>query len=185
MEIDDFVDFMKKRIKAGIEYVIVPSNHDDHITRFIKETDWREDPENAEFYLETALMMLKDTYMGDGGASYPRPFDYWMSQLLPEVTLLNRETSLEILGVEHAYHGDIGPNGARGSTKNMSQIGVKVTSGHCHSPAVIDGAYSVGVSTGRMAYAAGGPSGWLNTHCALYADGKRTLLHIINGKFRK
>lgn len=184
-ELEDFSDCIRERMRGDIDYIVVPSNHDDHITRYLKETDWRHDPENAEFYLETALHMIRNTEMADGGSSTPRPFDYWMNKLIPELNVIDRESSFEILGVEHAYHGDIGPNGARGSTKNMSQIGVKVTAGHCHSPAVIDGAYSVGVSTGRMAYAAGGPSGWLNTHCVLYADGKRSLIHIINGKFRK
>lgn len=183
-ELTDFSQFMNERMRDDTDYVVVTSNHDDHITRYIKETDWRKDPENAEFYLETALEMIRDNRMVEGGTSTIRPFDYWMERLSPDLNIINRETSFEVLGVEHAYHGDIGPNGARGSTKNLSQIGVKVTSGHGHSPRVIDGAYTVGVSTGRMAYASGGPSGWLNTHCVLYADGKRSLIHIINGKFR-
>jgi hypothetical protein len=29
-----------------------------------------------------------------------------------------------------------------------------------------------------------GPSSWLNTHCLLHADGKRQLIHIIDGKWR-
>lgn len=184
MELQSFADFMMDRMRDDVDYIVVTSNHDDHITRYIKETDWRRDPENAEFYLETALEMIRKNHVVEGGTSTVRPFDYWMNKLIPELNIVTRDSSFEVHGVEHAYHGDIGPNGARGSTKNMSQIGVKVTSGHCHSPAVVDGAYSVGVSTGKMAYASGGPSGWLNTHCVLYADGKRSLIHIINGKFR-
>jgi hypothetical protein len=29
-----------------------------------------------------------------------------------------------------------------------------------------------------------GPSGWLNTHCVIYPNGKRSLLNIIKGKWR-
>lgn len=181
-EITDFAAFMTARMKDGVNYHIVPSNHDDHITRYIKETDWRNDPENAKFYLHTALYMVENVQMNSWGDSTPRPFDYWIKRLCPRLNVLSRDQSFEILGVEHNYHGDIGPNGARGTTKNLTKIGVKVTSGHVHSPAAEDGVMSVGTSTGRMAYAVG-PSGWLNTHCILNADGTRTFIHCIGGKF--
>ena len=182
-EIKDLVEFLKERMDDDIKYHIVPSNHDDHITRYIKETDWRNDPENADFYLETALHMLRGTKVVQGGVSTPRPFDYWMNKYLPEVDIIPRDSSFELLGVEHGFHGDQGPNGARGSTLNLSKVGVKVTKGHSHCAEVKDGCYSVGVMAPKMAYASG-PSSWTTSHVILYANGKRTHVHIINGRCR-
>lgn len=180
-EIEDLAEFLGERILKDIEYFIIPSNHDDHVTRFIKEVDWRTDLENAEFYLETALHMLRGTKMVDGGSSTPRPFDYWMNKLLPEISILDRDKSFMVGDVEHSFHGDVGPNGARGSAKNLSRVGVKTTIGHGHSPCVVDACYQVGVMAPDMVYASG-PSGWMVSHVLQYANDKRTHVHIIKGK---
>ena len=180
-EIEDLASFLGKRMQQGIDYFIIPSNHDDHITRFIKEVDWRTDLENAEFYLETALYMLRNTKMVEGGSHTPRPFDYWMNKLLPEVNILERDKSFMVGDVEHSFHGDVGPNGARGSAKNLSKIGVKTTIGHGHSPMVVDACYQVGVMAPSMVYASG-PSGWMVSHVLQYANNKRTHVHIIKGR---
>jgi hypothetical protein len=79
-------------------------------------------------------------------------------------------------------HGDKGPNGARGSLKNLRGVGVKSIIGHSHSPGISEGCYQVGTSSClRLDYNAG-PSGWLNTHCVLYANGKRSLINIIGNE---
>jgi hypothetical protein len=82
-------------------------------------------------------------------------------------------------------HGDRGPNGARGSIKNLRRIGVKSIIGHSHSPGIDEGCYQVGTSTSLVPrLQQSGPSSWLNTHCLVYANGKRTLINIINGEWR-
>lgn len=53
-----------------------------------------------------------------------------------------------------------------------------------NSPGVIEGAYQVGVSTDLNLSYNQGPSSWLNTHCIIYPNGSRTLVNIINGKWR-
>ncbi|WP_461533407.1 hypothetical protein [Sinomicrobium sp.] len=180
-EIEELCSYLDARMLNDIEYYIVPSNHDSHITRYIKETDWRHDPENADFYLETALHMIRGTKMVDGGAETPRPFDYWVGKLLPKVKVLERDKSFMVGDVEHSFHGDQGPNGARGSARNLSKIGVKTTIGHSHSPCCIDACYQVGTLAPSMRYATG-PSGWLVSHVLQYANDKRTHIHIIKGK---
>ena len=81
-------------------------------------------------------------------------------------------------------HGDRGPNGARGSIKNLRRIGVKSIIGHSHSPGIDEGAYQNGTSTRlRLGYNVG-PSSWLNAHTVVYANGKRSLINIIDGKWR-
>ncbi len=89
-----------------------------------------------------------------------------------------------VAGVELGMHGDRGPNGSRGSIKNLRRIGVKSIIGHSHTPGIEEGCYQVGTSTVLNLEYANGPSSWLNTHCLLYPNGKRTLVNIIDGKWR-
>ena len=44
-------------------------------------------------------------------------------------------------------HGDKGPNGARGSIRNLRRIGIRSVIGHTHSPGIDEGCYQVGTST--------------------------------------
>lgn len=71
-----------------------------------------------------------------------------------------------------------------GSLKGYGKIGVKTVTGHTHSPGIRDGAYQVGGSTRLGLAYLRGPSSWLHTHCAIYANGKRSLINIIDGEWR-
>jgi hypothetical protein len=90
-----------------------------------------------------------------------------------------------IKGIQMDLHGDKGPNGARGSIKNLRRVGCRVMIGHSHSPGFNEGAMQVGTSSRlQLEYNHGGVSGWLHTHGVVYANGKRQLITIINGKYR-
>lgn len=179
-EIERAAAFVAKRTK-GCTSVIVPSNHTDFLQRWLVRHDWREDPENAEFYLESALAMIR----GDNGERGDA-FGYWLRKMLPraDVKVLARDESFAIAGIEFGMHGDKGPNGSRGSRMNLRRIGVKSVIGHAHSPGIEEGCYQVGTSTALRLDYNSGPSSWLQTHCVLYASGKRSLITVIDGKWR-
>jgi hypothetical protein len=183
-EVRRAAEFVLKRTPRDATSVVVPSNHDDFLRRWILRQDWRDDPTNAEFYLETALYMARQTHMGTGGTETPSPFAYWMGRLAPRVRCLRANESFTLGNVELSMHGDLGPNGARGSIKNLRRIGVRSVIGHSHSPGIEEGCYQTGTSTYLRLEYNGGPSGWLNTHCIVHADGKRQLVTIINGDWR-
>lgn len=175
-------------MSRGIPSYIVPSNHDDMLSRWIMRADWKTDAENADFYLQTALQMVRSAKMGPGGAQYLDPFVYWADSIAAEtgadnIIALRRGQSLLIGGIECSMHGDKGPHGARGSVKNLSRLGVKVISGHGHSPAIEEGHTRVGTMSRLDLEYNEGPSGWLNTHASIDALGKAHLHHLINGKF--
>ena len=180
------LEFIHKRTPDGVTSVVVPSNHEDFLSRWIINQDWRNNPANAEFYLETALAMVRGTQFGGAGTTYPSPFIYWGRKELAysSVLFLERDESFAVAGVELGMHGDQGPNGARGSIKNLRRIGIRSIIGHSHSPGIDEGCYQTGTSTRLKLEYNGGPSGWLNTHCILYANGKRTLVNIIDGEYR-
>lgn len=184
-EIKHAVKFVADRTR-GRRAVIVPSNHDNFLSRWVISTDWRRATGNARFYLETALAMVRSTRMGPGGTVYADPFKHWVDQLKGSAPIrcLEVDEPFVLGGVECGLHGDRGPNGGRGSLRNLSRIGARVTSGHAHTPGIEEGHYQCGTSTPLKLEYTRGPSSWLNTHCVVYANGKRSLITIIDGKWR-
>ena len=167
--------------------VIVASNHDNFLSRWVRTTDWRKDPVNAEFYLETALAMARSATMTEHGASVMDPFTWWVGRLKSDdvdIRCPGASESFMVADIELGMHGDRGPNGARGTRQNLRRIGVKSIIGHSHSPGIEEGCYQVGTSSPLRLEYNSGPSSWLNTHCVVYANGKRCLLNIIDGEWR-
>lgn len=182
-EVRRAISFVGEHTPAGTKSWVVQSNHDDFLRRWINNTDWRTDPVNARFYLETALAMCSGTHMDSSGTVAPDPFRYWFEMFAPESARCV-SGSLVLGGVECGFHGDKGPNGARGSINNMRRLGVKTIIGHSHSPGEDEGATQVGTSTRLRLEYNSGPSSWLNAHCLLNADGKRQLIVIVDGEWR-
>jgi hypothetical protein len=183
-EVAEAVRFIREK-SAGRRAYVVASNHNDFFRRWLVDSDWRKDPTNAVFYLKTAAALAERAEVAEGGASYPDPFALWLESQLDErddIRCLKPDESCLIGGIECGFHGHRGPDGARGSVNNLSKIGVRVISGHSHSPAIEGGHYRVGTSTYLKLSYTQGPSSWLNTHAVIYANGKRTLINIIDGK---
>lgn len=178
-------DFIAGHTVKDTQNVIVTSNHDDFLTRYIINADWRDDPTNAEWYLETALHMVRNTKLTSRGTEYPNAFAYWMrSYNLPQTRVLDEDESFMLGGHELALHGNKGPNGARGSIRNLRRIGVKTITGHPHSPGEDEGCTQVGTSTGLRLEYNSGPSSWMQAHCFLNDDQKRQLAFIIDGRYK-
>ncbi|MEI6479836.1 MAG: hypothetical protein WCO21_03385 [bacterium] len=183
-EIEDAIRFANEKTPDNCQATIVSSNHDRAVLRWLKEVDFRDDPVNAVFYLESALAMANSTRKEDGGISYDDPFITYAKKFAKKnVRFLECGQSFVLGRVEYGLHGDLGPNGSRGTTKNLSGIGVKVTKGHDHTAGIIDGCYSSGKSTGSLEYEGGGPSSHSNSHVVQYANGKRTIIFVINGRY--
>lgn len=166
--------------------VFIPSNHPDALARWVKSADWRSDPKNAAFLLETALAMVSSTKMTKSGPSTIDPFVYWAKKMLKcadRCVFLERDESYPLMGIE-PFHGDRGLNGAKGSIKSFARIGVKTITGHKHEAGIEGGCYQVGTnSLLRLGYNSG-PSGWTHTDCVVYPNGKRSLINIIGGEWR-
>jgi hypothetical protein len=185
-EVERACRYVKDNTPRGTTSVVVPSNHDDFLRRWIVQHDWKSDPGNAEFYLRTALAMIVRTRSTPSGTEYPSPFPMLFPEIVDatNVKLLRGNESFALAGVELGMHGDRGPNGARGSIMNHRRLGVRSIIGHSHTPGIDEGAYQVGTSTALRLEYNGGPSSWLNAHAVLHADGKRQLIVIVDGQWR-
>lgn len=193
-EINRAVGFVAKRTPADTVSVVVSSNHDAFLRRWMTKTMRYgiHDPVNAKFFFDTGSMMADSAHLGTGGTVTEDPFIYWAEKLYPTMVsktagalrCLHGDESFVLEGVELGMHGDRGPNGSKGSIRNLRRIGVRSVIGHSHSPGIDEGCYQVGTSTRLRLEYTGGPSSWLNTHCILYATGKRALINIIDGDWR-
>jgi len=184
MEVQFYTDEAEARSGLSVKSVVKASNHDEALDRYIEDRNWKSDPQNAEFYLDTALRITKATTMEYSGAQYPSALHVWAKEFIPDVTMLGRRGSYVVADIECIYHGDVGLNGARGSILAFSKIGVKTNIAHSHTPGIVGGCHQAGTSTVLDLEYAKGPSSWMNTHIVIYANGKRVLLTVIDGEWR-
>ena len=165
--------------------IVVDSNHDNAFIRWLREADYRADPVNAVFFLKSQLAMYQAIERGDD--------DYHLTEdtltkkgLNTDVEFLRPGQSFVIAGsIECGMHGDKGPNGARGSPLNLSNMGTRANTGHTHSAGILDGLYTAGTSSIMpLDYSKDAPSSWSQSHIVTYLNGKRTIITLYNGKWR-
>lgn len=187
-EFDEALEYVGEMTPAGCSSFIVPSNHNDWLHRWILERDWRQLPvANRGFYLELAAALhaatdglsVDDAERLDAFILYAKKF-FTGSKI---VKVLEYDESSMQGEIECGMHGHLGPNGSRGTLRNLRRIGVKSVTGHEHSPGIDEGAWRVGTGTDLRRGYNRGPSGWLQTECAIYPNSKRTLINIINGEW--
>lgn len=167
--------------------IIVSSNHNDHLKRWLNECNIDNEPWNAKIYHFLMYEMLSS--IEKDPSETPNPFELWalndLSKSVCESVFLKRTQSFKIFDIELAAHGDKGANGSRGSRESFANLPSKCIIGHSHSPGIEKGVYQVGTSSSLKLEYNDGLSSWLNTHALIYTNGKRQLINIIKGKWRK
>jgi hypothetical protein len=168
--------------------VVVDSNHDAALTRWLRESEFRADPVNARFYLRAQRLVYDALAAG-------RKHFHLLRTLMrhygvpADVRFLGPDESFVICksagGIECGMHGHAGPNGSRGSPRALARLGRAVNSGHTHSAGIIDECYTAGVSGElNMGYNSGAPSSWSQTLIVTYATGRRAIVTLWKGKYR-
>lgn len=185
-ELDLTVEYIEQTTPEYSQSVIVSSNHHDHLTRWLTECEPKHEPWNALFYHTMMVKMLEGTTLEKNGASYPNPFSLYYETSYPDTktVFIGRNESFVVAGIELSQHGDKGVNGSRGSRAQFASIPTPTVIGHSHSPGITQGCYQVGTSSLLNVEYNSGPSSWLNTHCIVYPNSKRTLINIIRGRWR-
>jgi len=179
-ELKTTCDLIDSLHRDDMESVIVSSNHHNHLLRWLSDSRNGEDVENAEFYHSIKAETLSETIKT---CKVPNPFKMAAQKLLKTpAKFLGDKDSYMVAGVELAFHGDLGSNGARGSAKSMDKIGVKTVIGHSHSPKIIGGCYQTGTTSQLDMGYNHGASSWLHSHVIIYANGKRSHIHLIKGR---
>lgn len=182
-EIKTTVSVINEISRPWCKNVVVESNHDLQIERWLKTADYKDDQANAIFFLEMQLAKYKSIVHNDESFSI---FEHAarMNGVDKDVIFLRQDEEYMVSGINCGNHGHLGNNGGRGTIKAYVDRGGKENIGHGHGFTIYDGVWMAGVSGLLfMGYNTGG-SGWNQTHILTYDDGKRTGITIVNGKFR-
>lgn len=183
-EVANFLGALDK-VYPDTMFSVVDSNHDQAFLRWLKTADYRTDPINAEFFLDSQKLVYKAIRLKDKEFSV---FEHVMRSFhdgwCRHVNFLREDKQFPIGDVEHSNHGHRGPNGTRGSVEGMSRIASKVTMGHIHSCAILEGVYAAGTTSLLDLSYNKGASSWSHTHVIQYLNGKRSLITIQNGRWR-
>jgi hypothetical protein len=162
------------------ESIIIASNHNEHLHKWLNEADWKRDIKNAKLFFNLMYQIFDRI---DQGKDDIDPFKLFCGEM-DRVRFLTRNEQFMILDIDVGNHGDKGANGTRGSRRQYSMLPDKTVVGHSHSPGIDKGCYQTGTSGElRMGYN-DGPSSWANTHCIIYENGKRQLITTIDGRWR-
>jgi hypothetical protein len=186
-------DFIGLADRPWVQTIIVNSNHDRALLKWLKNRTAMYDPINFQFWTrmnDRVLSKISDE------RDYPIVFEEaylevtGFSHAPKGITFLAQDDSFIIChahggGIECGEHGDDGQNGARGSTAGYASIGRKMNKGHDHTAGIIDGVYSAGTARvfriGRSDYTHG-PSSWSHSDIVTYKNGKRTIITTWAGK---
>jgi hypothetical protein len=187
-EMAQVAELLQEMERPFSKTLVVNGNHDNALTRWLREADYRTDPPNALFFLECQLavyqaiarcehdfMILEHVLRG-----YNCP---------PSVRFLKEDESFITCrdaegGIENGNHGHLGPNGTRGTPRNLSRQGRRQNTAHSHTASILDGMYTAGTSSQLDMGYNRGPSSWTHTFIVTYASGKRTLCTVYEGRHR-
>lgn len=160
------------------EFIVVRSNHDLFLDRYLDSGDYIKDSTNSEVCHILALAKLDGQMPLEAGL---RLVDAELSR----VTFLELDETYKLHGLELGQHGHLGMNGQRNPANASLEIAYgKGVFGHSHTAGILRGIYRVGTSTRyRMGYNHGASS-WTHTLCVVNPDGTRQLINDIDGKWR-
>lgn len=187
-EAEQCAAFLTDASRPWCTTVIVPSNHDRHLSRWLNEEDPRKDLRNARYHIHLQGAYLAAVEAGDRTFNIlqyaleekglPKKGFRWL--LEDESFVLCKDVDG---GIEQGLHGDRGPGGSRGSTRGLTRLGRAVTKGHDHTATIINDVYSVGACSLSFEYMKG-PSAHSITHCVCFENGRRQMITMWDGKWR-
>lgn len=178
--------FLRSSKIEGMRNIIISSNHNEHLYKWLTTSNTKDDLINAKLYHKLCYLMLERLERIPSGVSYPNLLELYFENsdfkdVLNYTEFSNRREGYKIKDIEISMHGDKGPNGSRGSPNAFSRLPTKSIVGHSHSPSIRLGCYTVGTSSMLDLSYNAGASSWMQTHCIIYPNGKRQMINIING----
>jgi hypothetical protein len=180
------IDLMVNGLKPFEQFenvVVVRSNHDDFLDRWLKNEDWKKQPtfKNSRLYMQLSDILLEQ--YGQDPHNVKGVIPALINEKFPKFITLARNSSYRVNNWELGQHGDFGSNGSRGSLLQFRKLNTKIVVGHYHSPGRKDGALAVGTSTKLRVNYNNGPSSWLQSHVIIHNDGRAQHINFIEGEF--
>lgn len=176
-ELDNYIYDLNRFTDQYEEVLVVPSNHDRFLEKYLQSGMYTQDPQNHLISLDLA----KQVILGQN------PLEWYISRSAKAPTRIKwikKDEHVDIEGVKVSDHGDYGANGSRGNLKGLEKTTSKGVFAHSHTPQILREAWQVGTSTYLRLKYTNGPGSWCNTSCAIYKGGSRQLINCINGKYK-
>lgn len=179
LELQSVAKDLEDLSKLTEELVVVKSNHDLFLERYLREAKYAKDLVNHRTGLVLALHLI------DGEDPLRVGVEQCMDKkAASKVRWLSMDEDFKIAGVQLGAHGHAGSNGAKGSLMAMENAYGNSITGHTHTPSILRGAWQVGTSSYLKLGYNKGSSSWLHSSCLLYPNGSRQLINCIDGKWR-
>ena len=188
-EMEDCVRELKwmRDIAPGVKFHAVASNHPEFVTEYIDNMRWVKDDINLLFGSQMFNAVVEDLKSRDPekvNAIGIDPVILYLRKHCPFVNVMERTDKL-FLGkgeILCSMHGDIGMRGAPSrSTAEFRKMNQKIILGHNHSATILGPVWRVGTSTPRTQFYVTTPATqWTNTQCAIFENGQRMLLNILD-----
>lgn len=165
------------------ETVVVPSNHDEALTRWLREADFKADPVNSIFYLERELAKRRAIRARDlRFLDLEDALTSMGAKEMEGVRFLRRDEDF-VTCKTGTYPGN--ENGLHGDTwANLNSYSRPLTIGHRHAAGIRGTLYVAGISGSLDQGYNVGPSDWSQTHVFTYPNGRRTLVTMWKGDYR-
>lgn len=167
--------------------VIVESNHDAALTRWLRDSSTAVtlDPKNLLLWHRLNADLIESIQTGREINIVEHAMRQ-MGNLGDDVHFVGSGQSYRVNGIEYGLHGHDGVNGSRGGSVSYDRSGVKITSMHTHSPRIFGNSYVGGHNNKRrMGYNEKGMTTWAFADVVAYASGARTmLLKAPDGRWR-
>lgn len=187
-ELNITAKFLHDYVPPDTTAVIVESNHNAHLDKWLIEYPTKHHSiKNSKFFHKLMYSMLDFI---DFNEYKPNAFELWLVKhcplKLPKMIFTSSLDSYKIKDIELKLHGDRGIGGAKGSGISFAKLPTKSISGHSHSPKIHLGNYTCGTSSKlNLGYNDGTPSTWMHAHVIIHNNGKRQMIFVINGRWKK
>lgn len=165
--------------KNGKLYM-VPSNHNDFLKRYLNDKRFVRDHENFDFVVKN---LIGPAMKGEDPAKVLVEM-FLTPKERSRIIWWDQESNFRYAGVLLSAHGDLGPNGSRGTLANQESSYGACIVGHSHTPGRYRDAVQVGTTTYKKLGYTKGPSSWMQTSALLYPNGAIQLINCIDGKWR-
>lgn len=175
LQCQEFFDgFVNQAEQIGSEIVMVPSNHHEHLHKFL---------ESGRFWNTTGKDFLLANELAYKWFNLGQ--DPLIALLDPDkdkATWLPLDNDFKIHNVHVGNHGHLGLGGSRGTVKQMSNLFRSSVSGHTHSPQTLEDHMTTGTnSLLNMPYSHGQGNTFMASNVGIFPNGTKTQLPIIKG----
>ena len=179
-EINSIVDYLNDFTSLGVDVVVVNSNHDDHLDKYVRNLSsvTRKDYHNMPLAFDALSKMVTKEITS--------VLEYLVTRCAqrrlehPEkIKWLELDESYMKYGSQLGFHGNLGANGAKGSLKTFENAFENAVVGHSHSGAIKCKVFQVGTTSDLDMGYNKGLSSWTRTCCLVHADGTKQLINFI------